>query len=333
MFNAIVGVDVSKKDLSITMIVKDKIHYCNISNDLQGFKCFSKLLKTHKIQKIKACMEATGKYSLDFADYLFSQKHEVSVVNPACINAFAKSKLSRHKTDKVDSKIIAEYASKYELKPYIPTNSKILELRSLYNCIQNLENQYRQIQNYLDERKHLSSAVIKTYEKLSNNLLKEVEKIDQKIDGLLDDNPEIKKDIDNIQTIPGIGKKTAVAVISSISNIRDFKNARQLAAFAGLTPREYQSGSSIKKQGKISKMGNAQLRKALYLPAMSAMQHNILMKNFANKLKSKGKRGKVIVVAIMRKLLHIIFGVIKNNTIFDASIKTSDVIKKEEILC
>ena len=160
MFNAIVGVDVSKKDLSITMIVKDKIHYCNISNDLQGFKCFSKLLKTHKIQKIKACMEATGKYSLDFADYLFSQKHEVSVVNPACINAFAKSKLSRHKTDKVDSKIIAEYASKYELKPYIPTNSKILELRSLYNCIQNLENQYRQIQNYLDERKHLSSAVM-----------------------------------------------------------------------------------------------------------------------------------------------------------------------------
>jgi transposase len=198
-----------------------------------------------------------------------------------------------------------------------------LELRSLYNCIQNLENQYRQIQNYLDGRKHLSSAVIKTYEKLSNNLLKEVEKIDQKIDCLLDDNPEIKKDIDNIQTIPGIGKKTAVAVISLISNIRDFKNARQLAAFAGLTPREYQSGSSIKKQGKISKMGNAQLRKALYLPAMSAMQHNILMKEFANKLKSKGKRGKVIVIAIMRKLLHIIFGVIKNNTTFDANIKAN----------
>ena len=120
MLNAIVGIDISKKDLSITMIVKDINHYCNISNDIQGFKCFAKWLKTHKIQKVKACMEATGKYSLDFADYLLSQKHEVSIINPACINAFAKSKLSRHKTDKVDSKIITEYASKYELKPYYP---------------------------------------------------------------------------------------------------------------------------------------------------------------------------------------------------------------------
>lgn len=183
-----------------------------------------------------------------------------------------------------------------------------------------MENQYRQIQNYLEGRRHLFSDVIKIYEKLSYNLLKETEKINQKIDDLLDNNSKIKKDIDNIQTIPGIGKKTAVAVISSISNIRDFKNARQLAAFAGLTPREYQSGSSIKKQGKISKMGNSQLRRALYLPAMSAMQHNILMKNFANKLKSKGKRGKVVVIAVMRKLVHIIFGVIKHNTVFNATI-------------
>jgi transposase len=79
------------------------------------------------IEKIKACIESTGTYGLAFADYLFYQSHEVSIVNPTCINAFAKSKLSRHKTDKVDSKIIAEYASKYELKPYKPTDPVILE--------------------------------------------------------------------------------------------------------------------------------------------------------------------------------------------------------------
>ena len=148
--------------------------------------------------------------------------------------------------------------------------------------------------------------MIKTYEKLSSNLLKEIEKIENQIDQLLDDNPEIKEDIDNIQTIPGMGKKTAVAVVSLVADIRGFEDARQLAAFAGLTPREYQSGSSIRKRGKISKMGCCPLRKALYCPAMSAMQHNVLMKEFATKLKSKGKCGKVIVVAIMRKLLHII---------------------------
>ena len=82
MLNGIVGIDVAKKDLSITIIINDQNYYCNISNDEQGFEGFSKWLKTHKIQKIKACMEATGRYSLDFANYLFSQKHEVSIVNP-----------------------------------------------------------------------------------------------------------------------------------------------------------------------------------------------------------------------------------------------------------
>lgn len=321
MSKVVVGIDVSKKDLSITMIVNDKSYYCNITNDTKGFKEFSKWLKLYKVERVKACMESTGIYSLAFADYLFSQKHEVSIVNPACINAFAKSKLSRHKTDKVDSRIIAEYASKYELKAYVPTDPVILELRSLYNCVLNLAGQHRQIKNYLEGKEQLAPAVIKTYEKLSSNLLKEIEKIENQMDQLLDDNPDIKEDIDNIQTIPGMGKKTAVAVVSLIANIRDFEDARQLAAFAGLTPREYQSGSSIRKRGKISKMGCCPLRKALYCPAMSAMQHNVLMKEFATKLKSKGKCGKVIVVAIMRKLLHIIFGVIKNKTTFDAGLR------------
>jgi transposase len=277
-------------------------------------------LELYKVEKIKACMESTGTYSLAFADYLFSQNHEVSIVNPACINAFAKSKLSRHKTDKVDSKIIAEYASKYELKPYKPTDPAAAELRSLYNAIINLESAYRKMQNYLESREQLASTVISIYEKLSSNLLQEIAKLEQKIDDLLDNTPNLKKDIDNIQTIPGIGKKTAVAVISSVTNINLFEDARQLAAFAGLTPKDYQSGSSIKKKSKISKMGSSRLRKALYFPAMSAMQHNASMKSFAKKLKLKGKCGKVTVVAVMRKLLHIIFGVIKHKKPYDASL-------------
>lgn len=317
MLKAFVGIDVSKKELSITMIINDKTHYCCIANNKEGFKEFSKWLKLYKVDKIKACMESTGIYSLAFADYLFRQGYEVSVVNPACINAFAKSKLSRHKTDKVDSRVIAEYASKYELNPYVPTDPVILELRSLYNCIENLEAQYRKIKNYLDAEEQMASMVIKTYKDLSTILLKEIVILEEEIANLLDNNPELRKDVNNMETIPGIGKKTAIAVISSVPNMNLFKDARQLAAFAGLTPREYQSGSSIKKRNKISKMGSHQLRKALYFPAMSAMQYNPLMKDFAQKLKAKGKKGKVIVVAIMRRLLHIVFGVIKHKTSFN----------------
>lgn len=199
-------------------------------------------------------MESTGIYGLAFANYLYSKNHRVSIVNPACINAFAKSKLSRHKTDKVDSVIIAEYASRYELKPYIPGDPAILELRSLYRCIGNLENQSRQIENYLESKDHLSCDVIKTYKKLSNSLQKEIKDLEEKIDKLLDTNPEIKEDVDNIITIPGIGKKTAIAFISEVPNIKNFENARQLAAFIGVTPNEYQSGSSVRKRSTISKM-------------------------------------------------------------------------------
>lgn len=312
------GVDVSKKELSITVIINHKNYYYNINNNQKGFEEFSKQLKLHKVEKIKACMESTGIYGLAFANYLFSQNHEISIVNPVCISAFAKSKLSRHKTDKVDSKVIAEYASKYELKPYQPADQVTIELKSLHSCIQNLENQYRKVQNYLETRELMAPTVITVYEDLSSSLRKEIAKLEQKIDDLLDNTPSLKKDLDNIQTIPGIDKKTAISIMSSVANINLFAGARQLAAFAGLTPRDYQSGSSIKKRSRISKMGTPVLRKALYFPAMSAMQHNSSMKDFANKLKSKGKCGKVIVIAVMRKLLHIIFGIIKHKKPYDA---------------
>lgn len=316
MCKIFVGIDVSKKYLSSTMLIGNKSYYSDFSNDNNGFKQFSKWLISYKVEKITVCMEATGIYSLAVADYLFRQGHEVSIVNPACIHAFAKSKLSRHKTDKVDSKIIAEYASKYELKPYVPTDEVILKLRNLYDCINNLENEYRKVQNYLEARAHLTHEVVKTYEKLCSYLVKKINKLQEKIDEILRDNTALKEKVGNIQTIPGIGKKTAIAVIASMPDINMLKDAREFAAFAGLTPRDYQSGSSVRKRSRISKMGCFRLRKALYFPAMSAMPHNPLMKVFAEKLRSKGKNGKVIVVAIMRKLSHIIFGIIKHNTIF-----------------
>lgn len=317
MSKIFVGIDVSKKDLAITIIDNDKTHYRNVTNNQAGFKEFSQWLNSYKVSKVRACMESTGIYSLAFADYLHEQGHEVSIVNPACINAFAKSKLSRHKNDKVDSKVIAEYASKFELKPYIPRDPAALELRSLYNCIQNLGEAHRKVQNYLEATERMSSAVIKTYQDISASLLNEIAKLEEKIDDLLGNNPEVKQAIDNMQTIPGIGKKTAIAVMSLVPNMNIFEDARQLAAFVGLTPKEYQSGSSIKKRGRISKIGSHQLRKALYFPAMSAMQYSPMMKDFAEKLRAKGKCGKVIIVAIMRKLLHTIFGVIKHKTVFN----------------
>ncbi|KJV56762.1 transposase family protein [Orientia chuto str. Dubai] len=109
MSKPILGIDVSKLDLTISLLIDKNYHHTKVNNNQQGFKELVKWLKKHKITQVAACMEATGKYGKSFANFLYSNNHKVSIVNPACINTFAKSKLSCHKTDKVDSMIIAEY--------------------------------------------------------------------------------------------------------------------------------------------------------------------------------------------------------------------------------
>ena len=317
MSKPILGIDVSKLDLSISLLI-DKKHYATkIDNNQQGFKSLNNWLNKHGVKKVLACMESTGSYGKSFANFLHKSDHEVSVVNPLCIHAFAKSKLSRHKTDKVDSMLIAEYASKNDLPRYIPKKESLQELQDLYHCLQNLKEQYNQIQNYLENKDHLSQLVCNSYSNLTAHITTEIENIELEIDKFLDNNPEEKEKVDNMKTIPGVGKLTAIAVLAEVPNLNSFNNARELAAYAGLTPKHKSSGTSVKGKSSISKIGSTKLRKALYFPAIVAKKHNPMFCSFAQKLLSKGKPKKVVIVAIMRKLLHVIFGVIKNKTQFD----------------
>lgn len=246
MSKPILGVDVSKLDLSISLLIDQKYYQTKIDNNQQGFKTLTKWMHKHKVTKIRACMEATGNYGKSFAEFLYNNNHEVSVVNPACINAFAKSKLSRHKTDKVDSMIIAEYASKNDLPLYSPKNKALQELQDLYRCSQNLKAQYTQTQNYLENKDHLSKAVCSSYNSLAEHIMKEIKNIELEIDKLLTNNTELKQKVDNMQTIPGIGRTTAVAILAESPDIEHFSSARELAAYAGLTPKHKTSGTSVK---------------------------------------------------------------------------------------
>lgn len=320
MSKSILGVDVSKLDLSISLLIDKKHYQTKIANNQQGFQSLLKWLQKHEVTKVAVCMEATGNYGKSFADFLYNNGHEVSVVNPSCINAFAKSKLSRHKTDKVDSMIIAEFASKNDLPQYVPRDKSLQELQDLYRCSQNLKEQYLQTQNYLENKEHLSKSVCSSYNRIARNITKEIKNIELEINNLLTCNIELKAKADNMQTIPSIGKTTAVAILAESPDLELFNNARELAAYAGLTPKHRTSGTSVKGKTSISKIGSSKLRKALYFPAIVAKNHNPLFKKFTQKLSSKGKPAKVIIVAIMRKLLHIIFGVIKNKTPFNPNL-------------
>lgn len=320
MSKPILGVDVSKLDLSISLLVNKKYYQTKIDNNQQGFKELGKWLQKHEVTAVTACMEATGSYGRSFADFLYHNGHDVSVVNPSCINAFAKSKLSRHKTDKVDSMIIAEFASKNDLVLYAPKDKVLQELQDLYRCCQNLKGQHAQVQNYLENKDHLPKSVCTTYNKLEKHITKEIKNIELAIDHVLSNNIDLRQKVENMQTIPGIGKTTAVAILAESPELESFSSARELAAYAGLTPKHRTSGTSVRSKTSISKIGSPKLRKALYFPAIVAKNHNPLFKEFTQKLLSKGKPAKVIIVAIMRKLLHIIFGVVKNKTPFNPNL-------------
>jgi transposase len=137
---------------------------------------------------------------------------------------------------------------------------------------------------------------------------------------LLCKHPTLKQDWENLQTIPGIAKTTATAILAQTPDLSSFEDARQLAAYAGLTPSHKTSGTSLKGKSKLSKIGSSALRKAIYFPAIVAKNHNPILKAFAQKLAKKGKHTMVIIGAIMRKLLHIAFAILKHKTTFNPEI-------------
>ena len=317
----ILGIDVGKAEIMVALLVDDKcIGKESFVNNDKGFKNLNKWLKQKKISALKACMEATGNYSNNIADFLYNAGHEVHVVNPVCIKAFAKSKLIRTKTDAVDALIIAKYTNTLELIPYKSKSSAVKELKVLHRCLDDLKGQCVQISNHLEHKEHkehkehVPKSVTSTWKKLLKDFKNEIKNIEDSLDELFENNLELKQHRDNLQTIPGIGKITATSILAESPDLSSFKSLRQYAAYAGLVPKHRTSGSSVRGKAKLSKLGSSKSRKALYLPAVVAKNHNPILKAFSDKLKSKGKHNMVIIAAIMRKLLHICFAIIKSNS-------------------
>ena len=318
MSKSILGIDVSKKELMLALLLDDNsIHKKKFSNDQQGFKEILKWLKSRKIEQVKACMEATGDYGTKLADFLYDKGHEVNIINPACIKAFGNSKLVRTKTDEIDAVIIAEYGKKSNLVPYKPKSPELKELKYLYRCLNDLKKQNVEVINHLENKDSLPKSVCNLWKRLSKNLQKEIKIVETGIEELLAKHSDIKQQYEKLQTIPGIAKTTAIAILAESPDLSQFANARQYAAYAGLVPKHRSSGSSVRGKARLSKLGSSKLRKAVYFPAIVAKNHNPIMQAFSAKLKRKGKHTMVIIGAIMRKLLHIIFGVLKHNKSFE----------------
>ena len=311
----VLGIDVGKRKLAAAVLFNDKFRTKTIANDPEGFKTLWHWLERFESFPSYVCLEATGSYGEGIATFLHDKGLIVSIVNPARIKGFAQSEGLRTKTDKVDARLIANFCqSKREKLPvWQPDPVECRELRDMTRRLEALKNMRVQEQNRLDGK--LSKVVAANLKDHIQYLDKQIAQLETQIKDHIDRHPGLRQQADLLQTIPGIAETTSAHLLAEL-DFKQFATARQVAAYAGLTPSERESGTSVKGRPRLSKIGSSRLRKLLYMPAMVAIRYNPILSEFANRLKRKGKTGKVIISAVMRKMIHIAYGVIKSGQPF-----------------
>lgn len=317
MFQNFVGIDISKQYFDAFVEVKGKNRHHQFPNTEKGFESFLLWCKKWQANDAHFCMEATGAYWVALATWLYQAGECVSVVNPACIRRFAQSELKRTKTDKVDAGIIGRFCKAMRPGLWQPLSVEAQELQNLVRRQYDLAKMRQQERNRRAS-KGLDAAALESVERMLKFIEQEIGRLDRQIEKLYKKYLSLRRKRELLMSIPGIGIQTANVVLAEVPNHELFSNAKQLAAYAGLAPKEIRSGDSIRGRTRISKTGRSRLRTALYLPSVTARKCNPVIKGFANRLLKNGKAPMKVVAASMRKLLHIIYGVLKTGTPFRA---------------
>lgn len=290
-----VGIDIGKLTFVASIKVAKKYQCKIFDNNNNGFKGLCDWLQRYLHEQYHCCMESTGKYGDNLALFLHNKGCLVSIVNPAKIKYFIRSQLKRTKTDNVDAKSIRDYCEMFNLSVWKPLNTEIQVLQVLMKRLDTLSNMLLQEQNRLE---NVSSIIKNSIDNNIAHLKCQIKDIETRIEMHINNNPGLKKNSELLKSIPGIGNKTTGKILAFLSHIENLASAKQAAAFVGLNPQHVQSGTSIN-YSHISKTGDAELRKALYMPALVAIQREPNIKCFYEKLVSKGKPKKVAVCAVM----------------------------------
>jgi transposase len=314
MTDAVLGIDVSKTTLDTSLLAGTKPRSRSFANSPDGWRQLIAWLAKEEVRQVHACLEATGRHSLGIALALHEAWHVVSLVNPAQIRDFARTKLGRNKTDPVDAAHIRDYAELFKPRPWTPPSPALRRLCELQTIragmVASLTEWTNRSTSGLADDRALAKATIQHFT---------LEAVDQAIAETIDNDRELCAKRDLLVSISGVGETLAGIVLAELPGPEVLGSSGAAAAYAGLNPRQHQSGTSINRPARISKIGNAVLRSALYMPALSAMRYNPAVAALVDRLKGR-LTGKQIVVAAMRKLLVICFGVLKSGKEFDPAI-------------
>ena len=312
------GIDVGKHKLYAALLftADKKPKRKTLSNDASGHQALLAWLAYHRVERVHACVEATSTYAHPVARSLHEHGHVVTIANPKQVKAYGESWLVRTKTDRVDAAIIAQFCLERQPRAWTPPAPEVEALQALVRRLDALDKMMSQ------ERNRLETTSPELVDDINTHLAflkQQRQSLLEKIKHHIDHHDNLKHQRNLITSIPGIGDKTAAIILAEIGDIQFFKSARQLAAHAGLTPQEHESGSSIHKKPRLSKIGNARLRKALYMPALASINHNLAIAQFRERLLTAGKLKMQVVGAIMHKLIRWVFGVLHSGQPFDTN--------------
>ena len=305
----VIGIDVSKDSLAVCFSLADKLQHLEVSNDKAGFQ---KLLKQCGADCLYV-MEATGIYYLHLAYFLYGQGAQLVVVNPVIIKRFIQMHLGKGKSDKKDAQWIQRYGEQNQVAFWQPEQPVIVECRQLEQVTEQLIKQRTMVINALEALKRqpvASNLAIKSLLQTLKMLDKQVKQIQEELLDTLE--KAFAREIKLLSSIPGIGRKTAGMLLLFTGDFQKLDNYRQLIAKAGLSPREYTSGTSVRGKTRITKMGGSLIRSKLYVCSFSAKKSNAACKALYERLVAKGKNGKLALIAVCNKLLKQAFAIVKS---------------------
>lgn len=321
------GIDVSAKSVELVLRQNGRrFGRETFAQTPEGHRQLQQRLRTARPQHV--VLEATGVYYVDLAVTLAHAGLPVSVINPRSFHHFAKLKLQGSKTDGIDAELLAEYGERMAPQPWTPPDPSRLALRDLGRQINRLTATRTQAKNRLHAlraRRGSLELLIRDEVEAIATLDRRIERLTQAARDLLHQQPELAEQAQHLEAAKGVAQASAIAVLAQLCVLPASLKTSQVARHAGLDVCLRQSGSSVNGVSRISKAGNAYLRAALYMPALSAVRHDPYVRAFYEALQRRGKRKIQALCAVMRKLLTGFWACLKTAQPFDSAKLFSDV--------
>lgn len=305
------GIDISKSFFDVAVPLEGKYSHYKFGNDEAGFKALLKILP----RESHIVMEASGPYYLRLACFLCERSIAVSVINPLVIRRFSQMRMSRTKTDKKDAVMIAAYGKTEHPGLWEVPEQHVIQLQQREAVLSNLIKERTALINQLES--FTSSGMLD--KSLKKMLTREFEHKERLIAQLNKEMAELSirhyaEMLENLESIPGLGKKTAMALIVLSGGFKHFDDYRKLSSYIGICPRLFESGTSVKGKARICKMGMSRIRAMLYICAWSAKRCNKACKELYERLVAKGKAKKLALIAVANKLFKQAFVIATRKT-------------------